>query len=144
MKRHATKSVRLGGAFWDGGAETIINKGVNGRWRELLSKDESSRCKRTAVEFPRLAPPRGFASAQRARRNKRRRRRITSDLRFRKLFGVGLRGSECVLGSDNMAKLAKACLYKSFGKLQTKWQRLAPRVTENPSPKTRHQRFEIV
>ena len=33
MKRNATKSVPLGGAFWDAGAEVFINKGVNGRWR---------------------------------------------------------------------------------------------------------------
>lgn len=36
MKRHATASVPLGGAFWDGGAETFIHKGVNGRWRDVL------------------------------------------------------------------------------------------------------------
>ena len=36
MKRNATASVPLGGAFWDGGAETFIHKGVNGRWREVL------------------------------------------------------------------------------------------------------------
>ena len=28
MKRHATKSVPLGGAFWDGGAETFVHKGI--------------------------------------------------------------------------------------------------------------------
>ena len=39
MKANATKSVPLGGAFWDGGAETFIHKGVNGRWREVLSGD---------------------------------------------------------------------------------------------------------
>lgn len=36
MKRHATASVPLGGALWDGGAETFIHKGVNGRWRDVL------------------------------------------------------------------------------------------------------------
>ena len=36
MKRHATASAPLGGAFWDGGAETFIHKGVNGRWRDVL------------------------------------------------------------------------------------------------------------
>lgn len=41
MKENATKSVPLGGAFWDGGAQTFINKGTNGRWREVLRKDES-------------------------------------------------------------------------------------------------------
>lgn len=57
-----------------------------------------------------LAPPRGFASSQRLRRNQRRRRRITSDLRFRKLIRVGMRGPECVLGTPNLADLGKACL----------------------------------
>jgi aryl sulfotransferase len=36
MKANATKSAPLGGAFWDGGADTFINKGVNGRWQEVL------------------------------------------------------------------------------------------------------------
>ena len=39
MKRNATKSVPLGGLFWDGGAETFINMGVNGRWRDVLPGD---------------------------------------------------------------------------------------------------------
>ena len=38
MKVHATKSVPLGGAFWDGGAQTFIHKGTNGRWRYELSE----------------------------------------------------------------------------------------------------------
>jgi len=40
MKRNATPSVPLGGAFWDGGAEQFIYKGVNGRWRESLNSSE--------------------------------------------------------------------------------------------------------
>ena len=39
MKANATKSVPLGGVFWDGGAETFIHKGVNGRWRDVLSAE---------------------------------------------------------------------------------------------------------
>ncbi len=42
MKKNAAKSVPLGGAFWDGGAEVFINKGVNGRWRDTLTADESA------------------------------------------------------------------------------------------------------
>jgi aryl sulfotransferase len=38
MKANATKSVPLGGAFWDGGAQVFINKGVNGRWRDILTE----------------------------------------------------------------------------------------------------------
>ena len=40
MKKNATKSVPLGGAFWDAGAEVFINKGVNGRWSETLTPEE--------------------------------------------------------------------------------------------------------
>ena len=40
MKANATKSVPLGGAFWDGGAQTFIHKGTNDRWRDVLSKDD--------------------------------------------------------------------------------------------------------
>lgn len=52
MKENATKSVPLGGAFWDGGAQVFINKGVNGRWTETLNKDESALYeKRAGVEL---------------------------------------------------------------------------------------------
>lgn len=40
MKANATKSVPLGGAFWDGGAETFIHKGINGRWRDMLTAED--------------------------------------------------------------------------------------------------------
>jgi len=40
MKAHAEKSSPLGGAIWKGGAKTFINKGTNGRWRDLLSAQE--------------------------------------------------------------------------------------------------------
>ncbi|MGD8415665.1 MAG: sulfotransferase domain-containing protein [Pseudomonadales bacterium] len=40
MKRNATKSVPLGGAFWDAGAQVFINKGINGRWRDTLTAAE--------------------------------------------------------------------------------------------------------
>ncbi|ABA56618.1 Sulfotransferase [Nitrosococcus oceani ATCC 19707] len=49
MKTNATKSVPLGGAFWDGGAETFIHKGTNGRWRELLSAEDIARYDDRAV-----------------------------------------------------------------------------------------------
>ncbi len=42
MKKNATKSVPLGGAFWDGGAETFINQGINGRWSDTLSAQQSA------------------------------------------------------------------------------------------------------
>lgn len=50
MKQNAIKSVPLGGAFWDGGAQVFINKGVNGRWRDLLTEEASLEYERTAVE----------------------------------------------------------------------------------------------
>ena len=42
MKKNATKSVPLGGAFWDAGAQVFINKGVNGRWQSVLTPVESA------------------------------------------------------------------------------------------------------
>ncbi|WP_442508813.1 sulfotransferase domain-containing protein [Novipirellula sp. SH528] len=41
MKANASKSVPLGGAFWDAGAQVFIHKGVNGRWAETLTVEES-------------------------------------------------------------------------------------------------------
>ncbi len=49
MKRNATRSVPLGGAFWDGGAEVFIHKGVNGRWMDTLTADESAEYEARAV-----------------------------------------------------------------------------------------------
>jgi aryl sulfotransferase len=49
MKANATASVPLGGAFWDGGAQTFINKGVNGRWRDVLSAEENAAYQNRAV-----------------------------------------------------------------------------------------------
>jgi len=42
MKKNATRTVPLGGAFWDAGAEVFIHKGVNGRWTESLTPRESA------------------------------------------------------------------------------------------------------
>jgi len=50
MKANATKSVPLGGAFWDAGAEVFINKGINGRWTESLSEDECRAYEDRAVQ----------------------------------------------------------------------------------------------
>ena len=40
MKANAAKAAPLGGVFWDGGAETFINKGTNGRWRDVLTAQD--------------------------------------------------------------------------------------------------------
>ncbi len=50
MKMHADKSAPLGGALWEGGASTFINKGTNGRWRDMLSADECARYENLARE----------------------------------------------------------------------------------------------
>jgi aryl sulfotransferase len=50
MKTHADKSAPLGGALWEGGAATFINKGTNGRWRDILSTEECARYESLARE----------------------------------------------------------------------------------------------
>ncbi|MCH7806811.1 MAG: sulfotransferase domain-containing protein [Proteobacteria bacterium] len=54
MKAHAAKSVPLGGVFWDGGAKTFINKGINGVWRNVLTAGDVS--KYEEVAFKELEP----------------------------------------------------------------------------------------
>jgi aryl sulfotransferase len=49
MKANATASVPLGGAFWDGGAETFVYKGTNGRWRDTLTEADSAAYEAKAV-----------------------------------------------------------------------------------------------
>ena len=49
MKANATKSTPLGGA-WDGGAEVFINKGTNGRWRDVLTLEDNNRYETIARE----------------------------------------------------------------------------------------------
>ena len=65
MKRHATKSVPLGGIFWDGGAQTFIHKGTNGRWRDMLTAEDCARYERMAVERLGQACTRWLASGER-------------------------------------------------------------------------------
>jgi hypothetical protein len=50
MKRNATRSVPLGGAFCDAGAEVFIHKGVNGRWRDVLGAAEA-RARRSRATY---------------------------------------------------------------------------------------------
>ena len=50
MKRNATKSVPLAGAFWDAGAEVFINQGVNGRWRDTLTPSDVAEYEARAVK----------------------------------------------------------------------------------------------
>jgi len=48
MKAHACQSAPLGGLIWDGGAETFLHKGTNGRWRDVLSPEDSRRYEQLA------------------------------------------------------------------------------------------------
>lgn len=50
MKANAAKSVPLGGIFWDGGAQTFIHKGSNGRWRDLLTAEQCAEYEQRAIE----------------------------------------------------------------------------------------------
>ena len=50
MKDNAAESAPLGGAFWEGGAKTFINKGTNGRWKDLLSEEEAVKYDKIASE----------------------------------------------------------------------------------------------
>jgi aryl sulfotransferase len=43
MKAHAATSAPLGGILWEGGAETFIHKGTNGRWRDVLTVEDCRR-----------------------------------------------------------------------------------------------------
>ncbi|HYJ64622.1 MAG TPA: sulfotransferase domain-containing protein [Parafilimonas sp.] len=50
MKKNSVKSVPLGGAFWDGGSDAFINKGTNGRWKDVLTKEDNERYEKMCVE----------------------------------------------------------------------------------------------
>ncbi len=49
MKAHAGKMAPRGGAMWNGGATTFINKGTNGRWRDTLTPAEIAAYEAKAV-----------------------------------------------------------------------------------------------
>jgi aryl sulfotransferase len=49
MKANATHVTPLGGIIWDGGAETFVNRGVNGRWQQVLPKADSAAYEAKAV-----------------------------------------------------------------------------------------------
>ena len=49
MKAHAGQVSPLGGGLWDGGGASFINKGTNGRWRDVLSADECAAYEARAV-----------------------------------------------------------------------------------------------
>ena len=49
MKAHAEWMAPLGGAIFEGGAESFINKGVNGRWRDVLTAEDVAAYERRAL-----------------------------------------------------------------------------------------------
>ena len=49
MKKNATRSTPLGGAFWDGGAQVFIHRGRNGRWTDTLSPEDVRRYEETSL-----------------------------------------------------------------------------------------------
>ena len=50
MKAHAAQSVPFGGSLFEGGAETFMHKGVNGRWKDMLTLKDIERYEQTARE----------------------------------------------------------------------------------------------
>jgi aryl sulfotransferase len=50
MKQHAANVVPLAGAIFEGGASVFINKGVNGRWRDVLTDRDVADYERKARE----------------------------------------------------------------------------------------------
>ena len=50
MKENAEKVAPLGGNIFEGGARTFINKGSNGRWKDVLTAEDVAAYERMAVE----------------------------------------------------------------------------------------------
>jgi aryl sulfotransferase len=50
MKANSHLCAPLGGMPWEGGSDTFINKGVNGRWKDVLSAAESRAYEEIAVQ----------------------------------------------------------------------------------------------
>ncbi|WNN90162.1 sulfotransferase domain-containing protein [Gloeocapsopsis dulcis] len=49
MKQHASKMVPLEGVFWEGGAQTFIYKGTNGRWKDILTEEDIAKYEETSL-----------------------------------------------------------------------------------------------
>lgn len=50
MKAHAAQSVPFGGDIFEGGAQTFLHKGVNGRWKDLLTSEDVEQYEQIAKE----------------------------------------------------------------------------------------------
>ena len=66
MKRNAALSAPLGGTLWNGGASTFINRGTNGRWRDVLTAEDIARYEVTAEGELGVECARWLASGTRA------------------------------------------------------------------------------
>jgi len=49
MKKHGEKIVPMAGALWVGGAQTFLNKGTNGRWRDTLTAEDNAKYEARAL-----------------------------------------------------------------------------------------------
>ncbi len=50
MKANASQAAPKGGMFWEEGARVFINKGTNGRWREVLTPEQIALYEQTALK----------------------------------------------------------------------------------------------
>jgi aryl sulfotransferase len=50
MKSHGEKIVPHGGVLWKEGAQSFMNKGINGRWRDVLPQAESHAYEERAIQ----------------------------------------------------------------------------------------------
>lgn len=50
MKAHGEKIVPFGGSLWKGGAKTFMHKGINGRWRNVLTGEDIEQYEQLARE----------------------------------------------------------------------------------------------
>lgn len=50
MRAHGDRIAPSGGAAWQGGAETFLHKGTNGRWRDVLTPEDIAKYERIARE----------------------------------------------------------------------------------------------
>jgi aryl sulfotransferase len=50
MEKNATKTVPLEDILWNGGAQTFINKGTNGRWKDTITPEEIATYETRAID----------------------------------------------------------------------------------------------
>ena len=50
MKKHGNRYVPFAGEIFKGGIKTFMNKGINGRWKDVLTKDDIKYYEKKALE----------------------------------------------------------------------------------------------